>query len=85
MPKVPVYIQQRIKMAQMFHPKQVPSYTTEKGLMELFSMMNGDLSPENISCDGELSKTAVAKRFREINAAWKFCEKQLGRKVAQEY
>lgn len=84
MPKVPVYIQHQIKMAELFHPKHVPDYTTEKGLMQLFDRMNNDLSPENISCDGELSRTAVQKKMREINAAWKFCEKQLGRSVEKE-
>jgi hypothetical protein len=29
-------------------------------------MIDSDLSPENISCDGELSRAEVNRRFREL-------------------
>ena len=37
--------------------------------------------PENLSCDGELSRTQVSKRLAQINREWKALEVQAGRKV----
>ena len=32
-------------------------------------MIDGDLSPENLTCDGELPRSQVQARFRQLNAA----------------
>jgi hypothetical protein len=32
-------------------------------------MIDCALSPENLSCDGELSRTETNRRYRELNAA----------------
>ena len=32
-------------------------------------MIDGDLSPENLTCDGELSRSQVQARYRQLNAA----------------
>lgn len=39
-------------------------------------------SPENLSCDGELSRSAIIKRHAAIMAEWQALEKQVGRKVS---
>jgi hypothetical protein len=83
--EIPAYITNKIKMAKLFKMKKVPTYQTKEGIEELFSMMNCDMSPENISCDGECSKTEVARKAREIRAAWKFCEMISGKKREMEY
>ena len=83
--EIPVYIESKIKMAKIFKMKKVPTYQTKEGINELFTMMNNDMSPENISCDGECSKTEVARKAREIRAAWKFCERISGTKREMEY
>ena len=31
--------------------------------------IDSDLSPENLTCDGELSRTAVQQRYRQLTAA----------------
>lgn len=36
---------------------------------EIASMLDCDLSPENISCDGERSQTDVRKRYRVLKKA----------------
>ena len=83
--EIPVYIQNKIKLAKLFKMKKVPTYMTKAGIEELFSMMNNDMSPENISCDGECSKTEVTRKAREIRAAWKFLERISGLKREMEF
>jgi hypothetical protein len=34
-------------------------------------MIDSDLSPENLSCDGELPRAVVNRRYRELTAAAK--------------
>jgi len=35
------------------------------------SMIDSDLSPENLTCDGELSRSAVNAKYRQLQAAAK--------------
>lgn len=39
-------------------------------------------SPENLSCDGELSRRQIQSRHSAIMREWNELEKQVGRKVA---
>ena len=50
---------------------------------EQFETLVSRLSPENISCDGEISRTQVNARYRQIMKEWKQLEKAVGRKVSQ--
>jgi len=43
-----------------------------------------DLSPENLTCDGELSRSRVNQKLRLLKAAWKALEKQVGRQVTED-
>ena len=51
-----------------------------KGLTEdaqiLFSRLEGCMSPENLTCDGELSRTEVNRRLRSLWSQWKTLEKR---------
>ena len=38
---------------------------------DIANKLDADLSPENISCDGELSRAQVAKRYKLYSAAAK--------------
>ena len=44
----------------------------------------GDLSPENLTCDGELSNSQVARKASSLRARLKACFKELGRVVTEE-
>ena len=79
----PIYIRQKIRMAEIFSKdgKKVGLPTTEAEIMEYFEGLQCDLSPENLTCDGELSQAQVQKKQRDINEAWKWLEYRLGRKV----
>jgi hypothetical protein len=54
--------------------------TLEKKFAHLAFM----LSPENLSCDGELSRSAIDKKYRELSKVWAALEKEYGRKVDED-
>lgn len=43
------------------------------------------LSPENLSMDGELTRTATTKRYNKLMAEWKLREKQIKFKVTDAH
>jgi hypothetical protein len=59
-------------------------YMTEvsKELRDKFSDLAGQLSPENLCCDGEAPMSYVRQRQREIAQQWAALEKVAGRKVS---
>lgn len=44
---------------------------TAAGRQKVADMIDSALSPENLTCDGELSRTEVNRRFKELNIAAK--------------
>jgi hypothetical protein len=44
---------------------------TAAGRQKVADMIDNSLSPENLTCDGELSRTEVNRRFKELNTAAK--------------
>jgi hypothetical protein len=44
----------------------------------------GGLSPENLTCDGELRGSAVARRAAAIRARLRACFRELGRHVSED-
>lgn len=60
-------------------PIAYPSTTDE--CQSLFIRLAGDLSPENLCCDGELPRAQVAIKARHLNACWSELESIYGRKV----
>ena len=50
-----------------------PQYeiTTAAGRQKVADMIDAALSPENLTCDGELSNAEVNRRFKELDAAAK--------------
>lgn len=41
------------------------------------------LSPENLSCDGECSRTEVNRKYKELMGALRECEKVMGRPITE--
>ena len=52
-------------------------------LQDAFNRLCGRLSPENLHCDGEISRAEAGRRYRQIMQEWKVLEKQAGRSVSQ--
>ena len=67
----------------MIWNKDAKMPVTEKELWVALSNLAGDLSPENLTCDGELNRTQINAKLRAIKGEWKELEKKLGRKVSE--
>jgi hypothetical protein len=53
-------------------------------VLDLFSRLAADLSPENLTCDGELPRSQVNARLRDLQKKWKALESFVGRPVSEE-
>ena len=49
-----------------------------------FSRLACQLSPENLTCDGELSNAQVRIRYRQLMKEWNALEREVGRTVTEE-
>jgi hypothetical protein len=77
------YMEQRVARRRIFEPN-VKMPETNDELLDALDTLCAELSPENLSCDGELSRTAINQRLRAIRGEWKEIEKKLGRKVSED-
>ena len=62
------YIDQKNKWNKLFKGKQY-EIATSKGRQEVADSLDADLSPENLTCDGELSRSQVQARYRALASA----------------
>lgn len=74
------HMNNRLKYMQIFD-KTAKLPKTYDEHMEWFSRIDCELSPENLHCDGEISRSAAMKKYRALKAEWKELEKSLGEKV----
>ena len=68
------YIDRQNKYMALFRGQRTePLYevTTAAGRLRVAGMIDCALSPENLSCDGELPRAEVNRRYRELTAAAK--------------
>ena len=68
------YIDQKNKWNRLFKGKQY-EIQTSKGRQEVADSLDCDLSPENLSCDGELSRSQVQVKYRQLTQAAKELQK----------
>ncbi|MEN6379726.1 MAG: hypothetical protein ABFD15_09130 [Methanofastidiosum sp.] len=54
-----------------------------KETLQKFLNLACQLSPENLCCDGELSREETNRRYRELMRQWKALEKEVGKKVTE--
>jgi hypothetical protein len=62
------YIDQKNKWNAIFNGKQY-EIVSKFGRQEVAGMLDADMSPENLTCDGELSRAQVQKRWQALNSA----------------
>lgn len=55
-----------------------------ESLYQKFLNLCGQLSPENLHCDGECSAAQVRTRLAQIKKQWRALEVQVGRKVTED-
>lgn len=77
------YMEQRLARRKIFEPDaKMPE--TEDELLDALDTLSAALSPENLSCDGELSRTAINQKLRAIRGEWKEIEKKIGRNITED-
>ena len=68
------YIDNKNKYMALFRGQRTEALyevTTAAGRKRVAETIDCALSPENLSCDGELSRTETNRRYRELTAAAK--------------
>ena len=63
------YIDRQNKWNSMFGNHTPYEVATATGRKRVAEVIDCALSPENLSCDGELSRTETNRRYRELTAA----------------
>jgi len=64
------YIDQQNRWNSIFKGTQY-EITTKAGRQKVADMIDSALSPENLTCDGELPRTEVNRRYKELMTAAK--------------
>ena len=64
------YLDRKNSFAKIFGSKQL-SLQNAADRKAIAESIDAALSPENLSCDGELSRAEVNRRYRELTAAAK--------------
>jgi hypothetical protein len=64
------YIDQKNTWNALFKGEQFETQTA-KGRQRIAQSLDADLSPENLTCDGELPRAEVNRRYKELTAAAK--------------
>jgi hypothetical protein len=62
------YIDQKNRWNAIFKGKQY-EINTANGRQEVANSLDSDLSPENLTCDGELPRSQVQAKYRTLTAA----------------
>lgn len=62
------YIDQKNKWNSLFKGRQY-EIVTANGRQAVADCIDAELSPENLTCDGELSRSQVQARYRALTAA----------------
>jgi hypothetical protein len=64
------YIDQKNRWNAIFNGAQY-EIKTSQGRQRVADSLDSDLSPENLTCDGELPRSQVQARYRQLTAAAK--------------
>lgn len=68
MNELKAYVDQKNRWNKIFNGEQF-ELNTAAGRQRVANSLDADMSPENLTCDGELSRTQVARRYRELTKA----------------
>jgi hypothetical protein len=62
------YVEHKNAFRKLFK-KPLLSLINAADRQTIADMIDGDLSPENLTCDGELSRSAVQNKYRQLTRA----------------
>lgn len=77
-------LEDRLSRIRCWTDKTAKLPKTGAECFEWFDALSGDLSPENLCCDGELSRTQTQMKYRKLMREWRALEKIIGRKVSED-
>jgi hypothetical protein len=64
------FVDHKNAFASLFKQPQL-SIQNAQDRQRIAEMLDGALSPENLTCDGELSRAEINRRYRELSGAAK--------------
>lgn len=62
------YVDSKNRWNAIFNGKQY-EIVSKFGRLEIAGMLDADMSPENLTCDGELPRAEVARRYKALTKA----------------
>ena len=62
------YVEQKNRWNAIFGKASL-SLAIAADRQRIADMIDGDLSPENLTCDGELSRAAVQRKYKQLTTA----------------
>jgi hypothetical protein len=68
MKELKAYVEQKNKWNAIFKGRQFELQTAQ-GRQEVANSIDADLSPENLTCDGELPRSQVQAKYRQLTRA----------------
>ena len=90
--KVPAYFEREVAWDGMFKstnrdgsPRPTLTMPNKGNAERWASKIHCALSPENLTCDGELPRSQVAKKAKELNQALAYLENLVGHELAEQY
>jgi hypothetical protein len=73
MKELNAYVAKEQQWASLFKGSTTVTLATAQGRKQIAERIDAALSPENLTCDGELSRTEVSRRYRDLTR----CAEQL--------
>ena len=74
--KLTTYVDHKNTFASLFNSKAKQlSLQNAEDRQRIANMIDAELSPENLTCDGELSRSQVQARYKELTAIVKELQK----------
>lgn len=77
------YVNRDNDLRELFNKEPRPFPTTPSECQPYFASLTGELSPENLTCDGELSYAQVQEKATFLYAVWAELEEIYGQKVTE--
>lgn len=77
------FLERKLAWKQIFD-KTAALPTNEAECLNWFFQLSGELSPENLACDGEASAAHIRNSLRDIRGAWKELETICGRRFSED-
>ena len=68
MKELKAYVEQKNKWNAIFG-KRAYDVAVKSDLQSIADMLDSDLSPENLTCDGELPRSQVQAKYRQLTKA----------------